>query len=491
MHRTACINLFSFQLQLLLRQNNDWMDFPVAVVSQESAAGVIIDLNKHAKQWGVSQNENYLTALSMCPSLKVGKIDAVELDTVLNEIVDLLRKFSPVVDKALEPGVFWIDCSGIERLYQSEEVLAKAVLSAIKDAGFWASVCIGASKFGTYALAKSRRGSVVLQTLAKEQAAVLQTQLSMLDVPAKELVIFNQLGIVTLGNLFELPADSVKRRFSKQVYQLHRAASLEQFNPLISQKEGAPIRICCQLDGPQSNALGLVFVIKGVLIPLLEKLIQTRRLLVQLTLHLLLDHAPQVDVDILPAIPTVKAEVWLELLRLKLESIQLRAGVLELELEAHAKPATFGQIPLFQSSQKRDLDAANRALARLRARFGQQSVLRATLNEGHLPFARYQLVPMEKFVYPTVAPKNTGLVRRIFSSAVVLNSRPVKGPAGIHLGGLGGKAVKEMVGPYIIEGGWWLKDVCREYYFARTSTETLWVYFDRHRRRWVLQGTVE
>jgi protein ImuB len=47
-------------------------------------------------------------------------------------------------------------------------------------------------------------------------------------------------------------------------------------------------------------------------------------------------------------------------------------------------------------------------------------------------------------------------------------------------------------GPYVLSGGWWRKEVCREYHFAESrSGALLWLYYDRQRRRWMLQGTVE
>jgi len=48
-----------------------------------------------------------------------------------------------------------------------------------------------------------------------------------------------------------------------------------------------------------------------------------------------------------------------------------------------------------------------------------------------------------------------------------------------------------MIGPYVVSGGWWARPVHREYHFAETLRgDLLWVYYDRQRRRWFLQGEV-
>ena len=53
-------------------------------------------------------------------------------------------------------------------------------------------------------------------------------------------------------------------------------------------------------------------------------------------------------------------------------------------------------------------------------------------------------------------------------------------------------AVARMHGPFRTSGGWWVRTVERDYYWAETQKgELLWVYYDRPRRRWYLQATVE
>ena len=84
------------------------------------------------------------------------------------------------------------------------------------------------------------------------------------------------------------------------------------------------------------------------------------------------------------------------------------------------------------------------------------------------------------------------LVRRIYSRPRPLPSRPRHEPDGWMLRGLKQGPVVRVLGPYIVSGGWWQRTVHREYHFAETQKgELLWVYYDRARRRWFLQGRVE
>ena len=85
------------------------------------------------------------------------------------------------------------------------------------------------------------------------------------------------------------------------------------------------------------------------------------------------------------------------------------------------------------------------------------------------------------------------LVRRIEAKP----RRLAGGPYHSHEDGwliLGPKygSIDKLTGPYVFSGGWWNREIQREYYYAETRRgDLLWLYYDRLRRRWFLQGAVE
>ncbi|HEY3169006.1 MAG TPA: DNA polymerase Y family protein, partial [Candidatus Binatia bacterium] len=203
-----------------------------------------------------------------------------------------------------------------------------------------------------------------------------------------------------------------------------------------------------------------------------------------------------------PATPTLDSMQILDLVRLRLESLQLAAGVVEIELRAESCTATSEQLHLFTERPTRDLDAANRALARLRAEFGDESVVSAKLTDGHLPEARFTWEPIDRIKLPRNHLNDSNglnssslkvLVRRIAAKP----RRLAGGPYHSHEDGwliLGPKhgTIDKLTGPYVFSGGWWNREIQREYYFAETRRgDLLWLYYDRIRRRWFWQGTVE
>jgi protein ImuB len=243
--------------------------------------------------------------------------------------------------------------------------------------------------------------------------------------------------------------------------------------------------------------------------PLLAVLAARHQALAALWFSLLIDHNGWLKEPLRPATPTLDAMQILDLARLRLESLQLAGGVVEIELRADSCPATSEQLRLFDRSilspsamlrvnsvegPSRDLDAANRALARLRAEFGDESVVCAKLTDGHLPEARFTWEPLSrvKLPEPKAAAAKT-LIRRVAAKP----RRLTGGPHHSHEDGwliLGPKhgTIDKLTGPYVFSGGWWNREIQREYYFAETRRgDLLWLYYDRVRRGWFWQGAVE
>jgi protein ImuB len=156
--------------------------------------------------------------------------------------------------------------------------------------------------------------------------------------------------------------------------------------------------------------------------------------------------------------------------------------------------ATREQLALFASKPRRDLRAADEALSRVRAELGDDAVVRAVLREGHLPEASFG---WERLVHVVPAKPEARvvqpLVRRLLSRPRALppQARQVRDD-GWLISGLEQGAVVRIVGPYVISGGWWARELHREYHFAELRRgDCLWVFYDRERRRWFWHGSVE
>ena len=203
----------------------------------------------------------------------------------------------------------------------------------------------------------------------------------------------------------------------------------------------------------------------------------------------------------------------MELVRLRLERLALEAGVESISLRIDAAEAPSGVLSLFREHPRRDLKAALRAIARLRAEFGNEAVSCAVLRCGHLPEASFYWEPAQTLRYPesTSLPRSSPhtLIRRLNLRPQPLGSRLMVSIHSRERARLAGRhrtpqkhhrtpvqqaqpEADRIQGPYFLSAGWWNGQQRRAYHFVETDAgDLLWVYYDQRQRRWYLQGRVE
>ena len=535
MDRMACVELPAFPLQLLLRRHPDRDGRPVVVVDRDKPQGVILWANEAAQEARIRTGMRYNAGLSLARTLHGGEVPAAEIEREVAALADRLRRFTPDVEPCRdEPGVFWLNASGLAHLYASPREWADGILTALRAAGLRAAIAVGFTRFGTYAVARTAAtaatgpAATVLRDPDTERVLAGQAPLERLGIDPALRDSLQKLGVGTVGAFLKLPPAGIRRRFGADAERLHRLAAGHLWAPLQPLRVRDPLVAHHDLDDPETDVARLLFSVKRLLNRVLARIAARREALAELTLGLRLDRAPALTERIRPAAPTLDAAQLLNLVRLRLEARlrpephapqarSLGAGVTGLRVAARAVRTVSAQAGLFAARPRRDLAAANRALARIRAEFGDEAVVRARLVEAHLPEAQFAWEPFGRVPPPVAASRSAPasrsvpargpaaapryaagdaacrpLVRRIHARPIPLPPRPRHEPDGWLLrGGVAGH-VADLAGPYLVSGGWWRSAVHREYYFARMSDgDVLWIYYDRPRRRWCWQGRVE
>ena len=634
MDRMACVELPAFPLQLLLKRHPDWVGRPVAVVDRDKPQGVILWVNEEARAARIRAGMRYSAGLSLAHALHAGEVPPADIERGVKAIADRLHWFSPDVEPCRdEPGVFWLNASGLSRLHASPAPVsrravqpippagadqnpgaqldtlaqrsgveplsrgergehqrpahpttrssdielprtirrstvkrdhqpppdpcqpprpdaggkcglgrwAQEIVASLRMCGFRAAVAVGFTRFGTHAIARtltSDEPMVVIPDRAVERMQAGRVRLSRLGIDPVLRDSLHMLGIRTVGAFLRLPSDGIRRRFGPEAQRLHRLAAGDLWSPLQPQPVIEPLVARCDLDDPETDAVRLLFHLKRLLDRVLATVAARHQALAELTMRLRLDGADAHVERLRPAAPTLDIVLLMNLVRLRLESLSLGAGVIELHVTGSAVAVAAVQQGLFAERPSRDRAAAERALARVRAEFGDGAVVRAQLCEAHLPEARFAWEPVGTVSPPE--PREVAcrpMVRRIHARALALpeprgekcgsvdirwgrtidrlshdigyRSRgpvetlwpqqgtgekwgpgPEPGSRSVREEGAG--YVRDLAGPYLVSGGWWRSAVHREYYFARTSDDDmLWIYYDRQRRRWRWQGQVE
>ena len=499
--RLACIDLPAFPLQLLLQRNREWAGHPAAVVAEDKPRGLLLWVNEKARRQGVLPGLRYAAALSLASDLRAGVVPEAEIQKAVENLVYIFMRFTPEVEASNEePGTFWLNGAGLQQIYASPNPWAREIQKDLRDRGFTANLAVGFTRFGPYAAAKSKSGVTIFRDPAEERDQARAVPLNRLNIDPEFRDALSKLGIETVGALLSLPSGGLRERFGKAAHRLYRLAAGDLWTPLDPRVPEEPVRQKFILDDPENDATRLLFLIKQMLHPLLAALAERHQALAALRLFLLIDHGGWLKESLRPAAPTLNAAQILDLVRLRLESLRLAAGANEIELGAETAAASSEQLRLFEKSilsgmqgSARDLDAVNRALARLRVEFGEASVVCSRLTDGHLPEAKFTWEPLSRLRRPEAkAVEKKTLVRRILTKPEPLFSGPFHSHEDPWLLGSRHDAVARLIGPYVFSGGWWNRQIEREYYYVETRRgDLLWLYYDRVRRKWFCQGAIE
>ena len=128
-------------------------------------------------------------------------------------------------------------------------------------------------------------------------------------------------------------------------------------------------------------------------------------------------------------------------------------------------------------------------------RYGADVVCRATLEDAHLPEAKFRFTPLERLERPEItehdADGSAPLVRRMLAKPEPLAGELEEGTrldkVLVHAG-----ERLTLIGPYRVSGGWWVREVMRDYYYARTPRgELWWIFYDHPRKAWFLHAYVD
>jgi protein ImuB len=458
-------------------------------VEQEKPQSPILWVNSAAAGSGIRPGMRYASGLSLDRNLCAGTVSEEEIGAAVRQVHELLADFSPGVEPSEdEPGIFWVDATRLDRLYGSFEDWTREMASGFSRLELPASIVVGFSRFGSYAIAKAENRVTVLPSFELEEVCSRKVRLQHLRIAPSLRDRLEKLGIHTVGDFLDLPQGGIARHLGREARTLYRLAAGELSLPLQPRMIPEPLRARTELEEPESNAPRLLFRIKQLLDPLLMAAADRGQKVAVLRLQLLLEDGDRRLEQIQPARPTLKVSALLDLVRLRLESLSLPVRPVELSLEVEGVSAAPRVVSLLQRNPSRNLEAALRALARIRAEFGPDSVLSARLKSGHLPEARSEWRPLEKL--PAASPRSVSLrslVRRAHARPRPLERSPFESASrwkrSQELGRLLG---------YLISGGWWSREVRRDYRFAGTGRgEILWVYYDQKRRRWYSQGRVE
>ena len=493
MDRLACVNIQGYALQWVLTQRPAWQSLPVAIVSEDKPQGLVMEVNDIAKQQRIAPGIRYSQALSISEDLRATVVRADDIKQSIANTLDTLRGFSPDIEALDDPlGIFWINAKGLAPLWKKPVHWIRAIQKSLTLQSFSSQVVLGYSRFATYAISCHLNKPYKIYGSPQDECSdAHQVPLQSIPFPPQALRQLHKLGVTNVGEWVHLPSDGVLARYGPKAFKLHQLASQSIWDPL---KATALTRVPKEtlfFDDPIHNTERLLFAIKRPLERLMAPLAKEHRALSMLFYDIKLDRAPAIAEIIRPAEPTLDPRLIMRLLNLRLSETPMPSGVTAMHFTCKTVKATDKQLSLFKAKPQRDIALANQGLARIRAEMGNHVVQHAVLRKNHLPETRFAWEPLDTLTQSTPNPhKETTLIRRVFDPP-----KPIRvGQESLSaLEPFLPDAVFKIQGPYHLQGGWWGQGkVYRRYYFITTHKgHCLWIYFDKKREQWFLQGLVQ
>jgi len=532
-HAIACLEIPALPLQLALRANPDWRHHPAIVIASDKPTALVLHANAAARAVAILPGMRYAAARALTTELRASILDEAELAAEKDELARALALFTPNVEPAGRSvdGRFFLDPSGLERLFGATRSWAESVHRYLTGRGFTSTLVVGYHRFRTEALAlASRKYRVfVLRSPEDERDRALAVPLDRLDLSEKLRDALVRLSVHTVGELLRLPGDALRTRFGKDAQALHTAASAGAPLPVQGLVFSEPVQTTVEIEPADDDTTRLLFALRGALLTLAERLVPRGEAVARLSIVLSVERGESATMALEPAQPTRDVALLIDLVRLRFGALVLPSRCTQLALVVFGVRNPTEQLALFPRKEQRDAKAAARAMARVRAAFGPQSVTRARLRPAHLPEASFLWEPATELVPPRQLPlpglvgtpvlgtpatgtqaldatadgvddprRSEGLpriVRILLPKPLPLPDPPSLADDPWPTHGPQGPVVR-LSGPFRVSGGWWgtrtATAVERDYYWAETRRgDLLWVFYDRPRRRWFLQGRAD
>ena len=294
-----------------------------------------------------------------------------------------LMRFTPVV--AMQPpAAIFLDLTGCERVFGGIDVLRDKIIAALRSLQVRASVAVAPTPGGAWALAASRRDTIVDQTELLKLLSSLSVGALRLE-PAVSMALY-KLGIETIGQLMRLPREALPARFGPTL--LHR---LDQAlgrvpEPLHALDHPRPVKAMMRFDGAVDSIETLWAVFNALTKEITAELSRRGCGARQLHVRFDRDREPPVEHTILLSQPSRDPANLLRLARLALENIRTQSGFTAVRLNVAVLETQADEQSLLVGGRERESATEfTRLMERLRARLGDQRVEKAELVESHLP----------------------------------------------------------------------------------------------------------
>ena len=331
--KVVCVHIEHFAAAAEITERPDLQSYPIVIGGFPSDRKPVFECSVEAVEAGIVPGIPLRQAHQLCPDAIFIPLDEDKYVRAFDNVLEVLEQFSPTVE-ADGLGRAFLDGSGLEGLFGSDETLAKRISSEVSQ-----QICIeprigiASNKFSAAVaatLASAKRPSIV--TKGKERKFLASLPANLLPISEDTRRRLDLVGLRTMSQIALIPLDALANQFGDEGILAHQLANGIDERPLLPRTK--PVILEEALSSESS--LETIDAVLAAIDKLLDKLITTLRnrnqVCGQIRLCLHLDGtSPWYDSINLKEPTDSKREIT-SLIKHRLETAHLSAGVTDIRL---------------------------------------------------------------------------------------------------------------------------------------------------------------
>jgi len=522
--RIACLLVPTLSLAAELRAEPELRGRPLAIASAPGPRGEVLACSPEAERAGVRIGNGVVHARAACAALAVRVLSPAKERATREALRDAALACAPRAELAppatgfyaAEAAVF-VDARGVGALHHSEAGFAAALALQAERLGLPAFVAIADTR-GTALIAarllaagEARSAAHVIPS-GGDAAFLAPLALDLLNPEDALADALSRFGLRRVGDLLRVPERALLNRLGPALLPLLALARGEDAAPPPRAPDAGAFEEGCELEAPVAQQEPLLFVLRGLLARLAERLACRGLAFGALTLACALEGGGRDVRTIGLAAPTLDVRAVLRLVALALEAQPPNAAVDAIHVSTEGAVLSGDQLDFFAPAGPSPA-ALSRTLAELAALCGAEHVGAPALADAHRPDA-FALAPFALHEAKGAAPARAATLRAestgmpslpesgtLIRGLAVRALRPplaaaVRSARGAPLwvqSALANGEVLRCAGPWRTTGQWWSDErYAFDHYDVLTSDgNVVRLRRDLLRERWEVDGVFD
>jgi nucleotidyltransferase/DNA polymerase involved in DNA repair len=371
--KVVCVHVEHFAAAVDIREHPELKSHAIVIGGFPSDRKPVFECSVEAVELGVVPGIPLRQAQQLCPDAIFIPLDEDKYIRAFDNVLDVLEQFSPTVEED-GLGRAFLDGSGLEGLFGSDETLARRISSGVsQQTGMEPRIGIAGNKFAAAVaatLASAKEPCIVRKGRESEFLASLPANL--LPISENTRGRLDLLGLRTMSQITSLPLDALANQFGEEGILAHQLANGIDERPLLPRAKPAILEQELSCEIPLESVDTIMAAIDRLLDKLITALRNRNQVCGQIRICLHLDGTSPWYDSITLKEPTHSQREITSLIKHRLETTHFSAGVTDIRLGlTHLGGEMARQSSLLTRERVRQDAQLKRAARQLQAKLGK------------------------------------------------------------------------------------------------------------------------